>query len=276
MPAARKPSRSYRWIATGLERRTSSVKRASSSSTRAYSSASSCRGQPHALAVEVDGHVHHVPDGVVARADQVADQPLARPRLASTRSRARQMPGLLGQLEHEHRQRPRRRKDAALDRDHFGQIGIGQRADLARRARRPRSAPQLGDDERSVTLRRPPSAPARRRRASVGIRRAPVVGQDLLVGLDRPRRTRAQLADRARVDQVQRRGVCGDLHARLARAARRSAPRRRRPRASCCARRARRAARCSLDDARELRGATGASRARSPARALAGIAAPAC
>ena len=42
------------------------------------------------------------------------------------------MPDGLRQLEHEHRQRPRRRERAALDRDDLRQVGVGEAADLER------------------------------------------------------------------------------------------------------------------------------------------------
>ncbi len=48
------------------------------------------RGEALALVIEVDGDVHHVPDGVVARADQVADQ-----RCSLAHGAARQMPDCL-------------------------------------------------------------------------------------------------------------------------------------------------------------------------------------
>ena len=87
------------------------------------------RGQPLALVVGVDRHVHHVPDGVVAGADQVADQPLA---FDGGQADARG----LGQLEHEHRQRPRGREHAPLDRRHLGQVRVAEAADLDPRRKR--------------------------------------------------------------------------------------------------------------------------------------------
>src|ERR1700691_2319406 len=82
------------------------------------------RGDPLALLIVVDGYVHHVPDGVVARADQVREQAAlaAVGRAARGEANAR----LLGELEHEHRERPRRREDATLDRDHLWQVGIAE------------------------------------------------------------------------------------------------------------------------------------------------------
>ena len=71
----------------------------------------------------VDGHVHQVPDRVVARADQVADDPALAQRGQADARRLRQ-------LEHEHRQRPRRRERAPLDRDHLRQVRVGQAPDL--------------------------------------------------------------------------------------------------------------------------------------------------
>ena len=41
-------------------------------------------------------------------------------------------PARLGELEHEHRQRPRRRERAALDRDDLREVGVGEAADLER------------------------------------------------------------------------------------------------------------------------------------------------
>ena len=80
------------------------------------------RGDPLAAALGIDGDVHDVPDGLVARADQVPDEPPAADRGEADA-------GGLGELEHEHRQRPRRRERAPLDRDHLRQVGIGQAAD---------------------------------------------------------------------------------------------------------------------------------------------------
>ena len=78
-----------------------------------------------ALAAEpvVDRHVHQVPHPVVAGADQVADQPIAA-------RRGQADPGRLAQLQHEHRQRPGSRERATLDRDHAGEVGVGQAADV--------------------------------------------------------------------------------------------------------------------------------------------------
>ena len=77
-------------------------------------------GDPLAPAPVVDRHVHQVPDRVVARADEVAEHaPAVDGREADA--------GRLGQLEHEHRQRPRGRESASLDRDHLGQVRVGRR-----------------------------------------------------------------------------------------------------------------------------------------------------
>ena len=67
------------------------------------------RGDARALAIEVDGNVHDVPDGVVARADHVADEALLGARAVAARrlerfGRGEADAGLLGELEHEHRQ----------------------------------------------------------------------------------------------------------------------------------------------------------------------------
>ena len=74
-------------MATLLERRTSSVKRALLVVDLRVELGEQRRGQPPALVVAVDGDVHHVPDGVVARADQIADE-----AAASASTAARQMP----------------------------------------------------------------------------------------------------------------------------------------------------------------------------------------
>ena len=55
------------------------------------------------LALDVDGDVHDVPDGVVARADQVADE-------SPVVERGEADAGGLGELEHEHGERPWRGK----------------------------------------------------------------------------------------------------------------------------------------------------------------------
>ena len=74
-----------------------------------------------AAALRVDGDVHQVPDVVVAGADQVADQPLGvLGREADPRR--------LRELQDEHRQRPRRREGAPLDRDHRGQVAVAEPA----------------------------------------------------------------------------------------------------------------------------------------------------
>ena len=80
-------------------------------------------GLASALLAEVNRDVHHVPDGVVARADQVGHEPPFRQRRQAD-------PRLLGHLEHEHRERPRRREHAPLDRRHLGQVGVAQAPDL--------------------------------------------------------------------------------------------------------------------------------------------------
>src|SRR6185312_1387741 len=75
------------------------------------------RGHSAAAVIGVDGDVHDVPHGLVARADQVTgESPAADRGEADARG--------LGELQHEHRQRPRRRERAALDRDHLREIGI--------------------------------------------------------------------------------------------------------------------------------------------------------
>ena len=83
------------------------------------------RGDADAAHVGVDGDVHHVPDRVIARADQVADEAAVAARRQADAAR-------LGELEHEHRQRPRRREGAALDGDDLREIGVGQAADVER------------------------------------------------------------------------------------------------------------------------------------------------
>ncbi len=84
------------------------------------------RGQALALVIEVDGDVHDVPDRVIARADQEPDQALA----AACR---KAHPRLLGELQHEHRKRPRGREHPPLDPDHLGQVRIAQAPDPDRR-----------------------------------------------------------------------------------------------------------------------------------------------
>ena len=42
------------------------------------------------------------------------------------------MPARLGELEHEHRERPRGRERAPLDRDDLREVGVGEAADLER------------------------------------------------------------------------------------------------------------------------------------------------
>ena len=76
-------------------------------------------GDPLAAAVGADRDVHQVPDVRVARADQVAEQPLiGRGREADARR--------LRELEHEHRERPGRLERAALDREHGREVAVGQ------------------------------------------------------------------------------------------------------------------------------------------------------
>ena len=82
-------------------------------------------GDADAAHVGIDGDVHHVPDRVVARADQVADQD-------AVAARGQAHPAGLGELEHEHRQRPRRREGAALDGDDLREVGVGEAADVER------------------------------------------------------------------------------------------------------------------------------------------------
>ena len=80
-------------------------------------------GDAAAAAVGVHGHVHDVPHEVVAAAHEVAGQlPLD---LGDQAHAAR-----LGQLEHEHRQRPRGRERAPLDRDDLREVGVREPADL--------------------------------------------------------------------------------------------------------------------------------------------------
>ena len=75
---------------------------------------------PCAAAVGVDGDVHDVPHRVVAGADRGSptSSPVAVARQADARG--------LGQLEHEHGQRPRRGERAPLDRDDLRQVRVGQ------------------------------------------------------------------------------------------------------------------------------------------------------
>ncbi len=80
---------------------------------------------PRPAALRRHGDVHQVPDLVVARADEVAEQLVAIGRRQAD-------PRGLGELEHEHRQRPRRREGAALDRDHRGQVAVGEAPDRGR------------------------------------------------------------------------------------------------------------------------------------------------
>ena len=78
---------------------------------------------PAAQQPVVDGDVHHVPDRVVARAHEVADEPAVDQRRQADARR-------LGQLEHEHRQRPRRRERPPLDGDHLREVRVGEAPDL--------------------------------------------------------------------------------------------------------------------------------------------------
>src|SRR6202007_3033047 len=61
------------------------------------------RSKPFALMAQVDSDVHHVPDGVVARADQIAGEALAWPAIGTVAGQALARgpadPGLLGRLE---------------------------------------------------------------------------------------------------------------------------------------------------------------------------------
>ena len=163
--------------------------------------------------VEVDGDVHDVPDRVVARADQVADQALlAHGGQADA--------GLLGELEHEHRQRPRRREHAPLDRDHLRQVGVAQPADL--------DAPAAAR-ARGSAIEPLAHAPRSRLERQLGVGAAQVVGQHIRVArppapADAPS---SQIA--AALTQVQRLESRGHPDAGADRAARGSAPRRRRP-----------------------------------------------
>src|SRR5918997_4037301 len=76
-------------------------------------------GDPLAEEGVVHRDVHDVPDGVVPRADQVADYlPVEERREADPRG--------LRQLEHEHRQRPGCGEGAPLDRDDLRQVRVGQ------------------------------------------------------------------------------------------------------------------------------------------------------
>ncbi len=68
-----------------------------------------------------------MPDVGVARADQIAGR--GRPPFGRRQADARR----LRELEHEHRQRPRRVEGAALDREHGGQVAVDERAKLDRR-----------------------------------------------------------------------------------------------------------------------------------------------
>ena len=92
---------------------------------RSISARSSAVAIPSRRRLGVDRHVHEVPDRVVARADQVADHLVALERRQAD-------PDRLGELEHEHRQRPRGRERAALDRDDLREVGVGEAADLER------------------------------------------------------------------------------------------------------------------------------------------------
>ena len=128
--------------------------------------ASSAEAMPWRRSVGVDGDVHHVPDGVVARADRVA-------RRAAVAERREAEAGRLGELEHEHRERPRRREGAPLDRGHRRQVAVGEGADLERRAARSscrrRARSRVGDAAGSPGPRRSGALRAReaadRRRA---------------------------------------------------------------------------------------------------------------
>ena len=89
--------------------------------------------------------VHQVPDGVVARADQVADQ-------LAVVERADADAGRLRELEHEHRQRPGRRERAALDRDHVRQVAVRRAGGSSGRARSAASVAPLGLSTRALLV----------------------------------------------------------------------------------------------------------------------------
>ncbi len=166
---------------------------------------------------QVDGDVHHVPDGVVARADQVADEPLGcrlRHRRAAVAA-ARQMPVCLESSSTNIASDHGVGKDAALDRDHL-RAGRDRRAGGSRspaRRRRDRAAMRMARSRSRYPQRGRPIA-AR----ELGIGRAAIVGQD---GGERIRtggrerfggrgpRQRAELADGGAVEQVQRRAGLG-------------------------------------------------------------------
>src|SRR5919204_6984663 len=81
------------------------------------------RGHAGAAVVGVDGHVHDVPDGVVAGADEV-------PAQAAVAARGEADAARLRQLEHEHRERPRRGERPALHGDDLREVGVRQAADV--------------------------------------------------------------------------------------------------------------------------------------------------
>ena len=252
-----------------MERRTSSVKRALVVADALVQLGEQRRGEPLALLVDVDGDVHHVPDRVVARADQVADA-AARRRATRRQADAR----LLGELEHEHRQRPRRREHAPLDRDHLRQVRVGERAGS-------RSAGGVPAARRAVELIAAlPSRGARLQR-QLGIGPAQVVGHDQLVvahGLGAgparrsrcarsgaparppaPPRCRPRRAARGSARLRRRRRARARPRARARRAARRPARARARPAARAAGRR--RAAKAAAKTSRRRASIT----ARTPA-----------
>ena len=96
------------------------MNRASGPASANSCSISSVR-DPAAPVPGVDGDVHQVPDVGVARADEVAAEPGAV-------GGAEADPRRLRELEHEHRQRPRRLERAPLDREHRRQVAVDERA----------------------------------------------------------------------------------------------------------------------------------------------------
>src|SRR4051794_20522217 len=76
-------------------------------------------GDAAAAVLRRDGDVHQVPDLVVAGADDIAQQ-----LVPGTGGEAD--PRRLGELEYEHRQGPGGRKRTPLDRDHRGQVAVGE------------------------------------------------------------------------------------------------------------------------------------------------------
>ena len=114
---------------------------------------------------------------VVARADRGSR------RARSSRARREADAARLGQLEHEHRQRPRRRERAALDRDDLRQVGVGQAADRrggrGHASARPAASSASGSahvlrDERVAGDRPAPSRPGGRARGADAVQRRAV------------------------------------------------------------------------------------------------------